>query len=384
MPPRLPQELAEMIIDELGRTYQRSTLAACSLTCHAWLHRSRVHVHSAVRLDPNSNLDNLSKLYDGSLAELVRSLSIDACVEGEPRPHPWVNTVRPLLQKFRKIRRLALDAIVWEQLEEATKEIFLRNYEDVRDIWLATCDFYDPASFVRFLQAFKKVESVRMEGVGCDPVDCEEALRDNAEELRLKWLDVGDLCSAPSIVAQWAWYGRRELSIEHVHFSWGSEDPVHISRMLQLAGPSVRDLSITMDDHVQRARTTPGELQGAIDLSKNAGLQGLRILLRLETSNYLEVSWIGDVLSQLSSQTLTQISIYVELPSYEVLDKLRWDLIDSALADTRFPILKKVECCLLRRYMLHQGLDPTAIDRVKAALPKLSELSILEVTQEYC
>ena len=259
MPPRLPLELAEMVIDELGRDYQRPALAACSLTCHAWLHHCRIHIHAAVRLDPQSHLENLSKLYDGPLAEYVRSLSIDACVEGEPRPHPWLNTVRPLLEKLKRVRRLALDAIVWEQLEEATKKIFLTNYEDVRDIWLATCDFYDPATFVRFLQVFTRAESIRMEGVGCDPVDCEEALEENDEELRLRWLDVGDLCSAPSIVARWAWYGRRKLTLENIHFSWGSEDPVHLSRMLQLAGASVKKLSITMDDHVQRARTTPGE-----------------------------------------------------------------------------------------------------------------------------
>lgn len=259
MPPRLPQELAEMVIDELGRDYQRPALAACSLTCRAWLHRSRIHLHTAVVLHPQAHLDNLSKLYDGPLAEYVRNLSIDASVDGEPRPHPWLDTVRPLLERLKRVRRLTLDAIVWEHLEEATKRIFLTTFEDVRDIWVATCDFYDPASFVRFLQAFKHVESIRMEGVGCDPVDCEEALKENGEALHLRVLDVGDLCSSPSIVAQWAWYGRRELTAEQVHFTWGSEDPIHLSRMLQLAGSSVKDLSITMDDRVQRARTTAGE-----------------------------------------------------------------------------------------------------------------------------
>ncbi|TFY67281.1 hypothetical protein EVJ58_g1729 [Rhodofomes roseus] len=372
-----------MIIDELGLTYQRPTLAACSLTCRAWLHRSRVHIHSAVRLDPSSHLDHLSLLYSGSLAEYVRSLSIDASVEGEPRPHPWLNTVRPLLLRLRRIRRLALEAIVWEHLEEETRRIFLTNYEDVRDIWLATCDFYDPAAFVRFLQSFDRADTIRMEGMGCDPVDCEQALEKNGEVLHLEWLDVGELCNAPSVVARWAWYGRKELTIENIHFTWGSEDPIHLSRMLQLAGPSVKSLSITMNDRVQRVQTTPGELRGAIDLSHNTNIRTLRILLRLETSNYIEVSWIGDVLAQLSSQALAHISIFIELPSYELLDKLRWDLIDSALADTRFRALKKVECCILRRYMLHQGLDPGAIDRVRHALPKLLALGILEVSQDY-
>ena len=109
----------------------------------------------------------------------------------------------------------------------------------------------------------------------------------------------------------------------------------------------------------------------------------MRILLRLETSNYLEVSWIGDVLGQLSSQTLAQITIYIELPSYELLDKLRFDLIDNALADRPFRALQRVECCILRRYMLNQGLDPSAIGRVKKALPKLDELKILHVSQDY-
>lgn len=109
----------------------------------------------------------------------------------------------------------------------------------------------------------------------------------------------------------------------------------------------------------------------------------LRVVLRLETSNYLEVSWVGDVLGRLSSDTLSQISIFIVLPSYELLDKLRFDLIDNALADRPFVALKRVECCILRRYMLNQGLDPAAIGRVRKALPKLDGLKILDVTQEY-
>ena len=95
------------------------------------------------------------------------------------------------------------------------------------------------------------------------------------------------------------------------------------------------------------------------------------------------MSWIGDVLGQLSSQSLAQITIFIELPSYELLDKLRFDLFDNALADKPFRSLRRVECSILRRYMLNQGLDPSAIDRVRKALPKLDEMKILHVSQEY-
>lgn len=392
-----------MIIDELGKSYHRSALAACSVTCRAWLHRSRVHIHAAVRIDPTSHLDHLTELYTSPLADYVHSLSIDACDDGTPVEHSWIDSsARPLLRQFTKVERLSLDGIVWDDLEHETQQLLLTQYPLVTDLWVSTCDFWNPHDFLHLLQALPRLESVRMEGVGCEAVDCEDVLRNNAPELRLRWLDVGDICSAPSIVAQWAWSHRKNVAVENVHFSWGCEDPVDLGRFLQIAGSSVKTLSITMDDRVQRwafpqgehcRRVTFGKLpsehlagtmRDSLSLGHNTGLQKLRLLLRLETHVACEISWISDILAQLSSPLLKNIYIYVEVLFYEQLGQIRWDQIDSALSHTRLKSLRSIELCVLRRSTYGSGeiVDCGVTAMIKGALPGLASKGILHVMQQ--
>lgn len=255
---RVPQEMVDMVIDELGRTYQRSALAACSLTCRDWLPRSRIHIHSSVRIDSCSNIERLTKLYDSHLARYVRSLSIDACVDGEPVSHPWVDNARPLLSLFHNVDRLALDAIIWQDLHKDTQKTILERYSSVSDLWASTCDFADPCEFVKLLQAFPKLESVRLEGMCWDTSECEKQLANNSPELRLKWLDVNELCSYPSVVAKWASRHRTSVQIENIHFSWGCDNPGDLNMLLQLAGPSVKTLSLNLSDSTQGSMSPSG------------------------------------------------------------------------------------------------------------------------------
>jgi len=303
-----------------------------------------------------------------------------------PAAHPWIDKTRPLLERFEKIEKLSLDAIVWADLESETKKIFLTKYPLVTDLWASTCDFWDPRDFVRLLQAFPKIESVRMEGVGWDSVDCEDALHDNVSELCLRWLDVGDLCSAPSIVAKWAWSHRTSISIENIHFSWGCENPVDLGRVLRMAGSSVRTLSLTIDDHVQRWVGDSDAMQDPIDLSHNTELRSFRLLMRLESYDLVEMSWVSDVLSRLPSSHLASISIFLEVLFSDQVLRINWSQIDAALADTRLRSLRKVDVCVLRRSMIgsaSDALDPGTPEKLRNALPKLTSRGILDVTQQY-
>ncbi|KAH9941945.1 hypothetical protein B0H21DRAFT_751874 [Amylocystis lapponica] len=385
--PRLPQEITDKVIDLLGESYQRTALAACSLTCHAWLDRSRVHIHSSVRLDPCSNLDHLTQLYTSPLAEYVRSLSIDVCVDGEPAEHKWIDEIRPLLRQFTRIERLSLDALVWADLENETQQIFLTQYPLVSDLWLSTCDFWDPSEFLRLLQALPRLESVRMEGMVWEPEDCTDILRHNAPALRLRWLDVGDICTAPHVIAKWAGC-HREVAIENIHFSWACDHPVDLGILLKKAGSSVQTLSLTMDDRIQRWTTYPAALCGSLDLSRNTELRSLRLFARLDTPNVCDPSgvfWLSNVLAQLSSPHLSEVSICVEVKVYHQLLRIDWRSIDMYLSSPTLAGLKRVEICVLRRCAFSGGqpLNPDVPRLIGEALPKLSARRVLDVMQQW-
>ena len=48
--PRVPIELCERVIDWIGNDWDGSSLCACSLTCHAWLPRSRHRLYERIEL----------------------------------------------------------------------------------------------------------------------------------------------------------------------------------------------------------------------------------------------------------------------------------------------------------------------------------------------
>ncbi|KZT01001.1 uncharacterized protein LAESUDRAFT_708102 [Laetiporus sulphureus 93-53] len=383
--PRVPQEMVDMVIDELGRTYQRSALAACSLTCRDWLPRSKIHIHSSVRIDSCSNIERLTKLYDSHLARYVRSLSIDACVDGEPAAHPWTDNARPLLRLFPNVDRLALDAIIWQDLHKDTQKIILEQYPSVSDLWASTCDFADPCEFVKLLQAFPKLESVRLEGMCWDTSECEKQLANNGPELRLKWLDVNELCKHPSVVAKWASRYRTSVQIENIHFSLGCDHPRELDNLLQLAGSSVKTLSLGFFACTRSFTHMSMTLHPFLNLKYNTSLQSLRLSLRLESHDQVDMSWFPEILSQLNSNHLTQVTFYVEILFCQQLEWIDWNEVDEFLSQPKLKGLMRVELCLWRRSS-HANFDDNDHDipiKFKKHLPKLQEHGILYLSQQF-
>ncbi|PCH36473.1 hypothetical protein WOLCODRAFT_146283 [Wolfiporia cocos MD-104 SS10] len=390
----MPQEVVDMIIDELGSTYQRATLYACSLTCRAWVHRCRMHIHSAIRIDHTSHINRLIELYatpTSSLAPYVRSLSIDACVDGIPaKKHDWIDTSRPLLRALTRIERLSLDGIAWPDLELETREILLDHYgESIRDLWVATCDFRKASHLVALLEAFPRVQSVRMEGSSWEEPGWDKFDQTDTT-LRLHWLDVGDLCNPPSLVARWA-RRHRAISIENLHFSWGSEDPDILGQLLRSAGDSVKLLSLTLDDTFgewitgEDAKRTTQEI---LDLSHNRELRTFRFVARLEGCGPTDVSWISDLLSQLISPHLTLISIYMEMPSHGHLETVDWGKIDTALSGGRLRDLKTVDLCTSLQLVNPSSSGDGGVSQDSSSpvplielLPMLNKRGVLQITE---
>ncbi|KAL6301718.1 hypothetical protein BKA93DRAFT_751776 [Sparassis latifolia] len=375
----LPQELVDMIIDIFGSKYDRDALNACSLVCHAWLPRSRSHIHSAVRLDYTSNLEHLQALYTTFLAIYVRSLSIDTCgSDGMPADQSWVDKMQPLLANVTKVERLSIEGIAWSELEENTRALFCTKYPGVTDLWLATCDFADPADLVHLHQAFPLLSSARMEGVSSDDIVFDHALRLNSDTLSLRWLDVGDLCTSPGVLAKWAFCYRKQVSIENIHFTWDCGDLVDLGNVLQIAGSSVKTLSITMDSRVDAAT-----LPRCLNLSRSTGLCSFRLLARIEENHddTTEFFWIPDCIAQLSSPSISIVRVHIEIRAFLQLSHVNWTRIDSVLSDTKS--LTKVEVCVIRRWEASDEDDNQALGTITSSMPKLKSRGILDVMRQY-
>ncbi|KAF9808494.1 hypothetical protein IEO21_07873 [Rhodonia placenta] len=375
--PIFPPEISDMFIDALGEDYDHATLAACSLTCHAWVHRSRFHIHSSVRIDSSSNFSRLKELYspERGLANYVRSLSIDACdmqADGLPAPHPWIAGNIALLKDFTKVKRLALDGLNWNDLTDETKTTILTNYPMVDDLWMSTCDFRHPRHLVTLLQAFPNIKSIRMEALATDTVEWEFMGDNTGSELHLQWLDVGDVCTMPSVVTKWASsYG--SLSIENTHISWSHENPTDLSCLLECAGASVKTLSLTLDSRITSHLVGSGSVRNHINLSQNTGIHSLKLHLRLESCDIENLSWISDTLKSVTSRHLSHIAIYMAVLRVDHLIHIEWDSIDTALSSKLLEGLTDVTLCILRPRKPHEGDETSAFpgDWMAAKLPKL-------------
>ncbi|KAI0747261.1 hypothetical protein C8Q80DRAFT_1079688, partial [Daedaleopsis nitida] len=53
----VPTEVAELVVDELCDDYR--ALRSCTLTCQAWLPRSRAHLFRTVRIEDVNTLESL-------------------------------------------------------------------------------------------------------------------------------------------------------------------------------------------------------------------------------------------------------------------------------------------------------------------------------------
>ncbi|CCM05589.1 uncharacterized protein FIBRA_07817 [Fibroporia radiculosa] len=376
--PRIPQELADSIIDELATSYEHTALAACSLTCRAWLHRCRSHIHKTLRLDHNSRIDRLTELYSGYLADYIQCLSIDACDTGGtemPIPHPWLDAARPLLKMLKRINRLSLDGITWNDFEPETKQLFLTQFPLVTDIWAATCDFWDSREFVRLLQAFPNLKVLRMETSDWELAECDDVLKENPPTLHLDHLDAGELCSGPADIARWASSNRTEVSIKNIHFAWqGCESTQSLGQLLRAAGSSLKHLSVLVEDH---GRPPSHSNDDHLTLRHNSELNTISLFPRLEVPESADISWVSDILSDVSSPRLEMVAVYIKVPSYNHLthSNCRWDTIDKALSNRNLESLKRVDVCVLRPIGSGgDSLDPNVPGFLRTLMPTLESL----------
>lgn len=143
LPPPLPQELYDQIIDNLHD--DPKSLSACSLVCRTWLNSSRVHKFSTtvLHLPKNKTFEQCPVAADFSQELLVfdfetrpNFLDISSCV---------------------KLQELSLNRVVIPDCIGISSSFFLPK---LHTLTLHRCQFVDFAHFARFLYNFPCLESL--------------------------------------------------------------------------------------------------------------------------------------------------------------------------------------------------------------------------------
>ena len=188
-PSDAPQELIDEIIDYCSGN--KNTLIACSLTCRAWVHRTRKHLFSKLTLTdktlpvwcgtvvtPNpdgSNPQPLPNAYPPPASSYASSwlssytTSLHLVPKYDPVKQNGIGARELLLAKthlsaFTNLESLTLTAISFAAFDnDSLKACFGSLSETVRSLKLAACHVYEK-NFSSFLRMFARLESFEVEG----------------------------------------------------------------------------------------------------------------------------------------------------------------------------------------------------------------------------
>ncbi|KAI0792708.1 hypothetical protein C8Q75DRAFT_577896 [Abortiporus biennis] len=143
----LPQELIDLIIDNLR--HDPLTLRACTLTCHAWLHRSRRHLHSRVRI--GEYFINLERYSSPHVAHYVRELELYMVVSGRARQRVTTNAVWEMISRFPNVRSLTIRDLEVPRLSSTKLEILQTLCKQLQSLTLINVEFEDADDFMLFM-----------------------------------------------------------------------------------------------------------------------------------------------------------------------------------------------------------------------------------------
>ncbi|KAK0457315.1 uncharacterized protein EV420DRAFT_519448 [Desarmillaria tabescens] len=160
----LPQELADLIIDELQD--DRLALCACSLVSHSFYHPSRKYIFRKISLGPNS-VDAFNKIIGSSpdIPFLVHELSIQRGTRIHKDWAVYSEVLPGIISRCANLRRLHLSKIVWRKapVRFPTLRSAVEN-ANLTFLDLKSCRFasYDDAA--RFFARFPRLKRLSVSG----------------------------------------------------------------------------------------------------------------------------------------------------------------------------------------------------------------------------
>ncbi|CCM03808.1 uncharacterized protein FIBRA_05956 [Fibroporia radiculosa] len=397
MSSELPQELVDQVIDHLWDDFV--SLAACSLTCHAWLPSSRTHLFRHVDLDSPSACFRFQQLLKTSpkIAPFVRKVRVRSYSLSQKPPAlgyeeiMWESHVPRLLSRLPRLTDLNISSLNWGTLHLTAVHggAFLSRLGSVKRLTLADVHFETSAQVRSMLAAASNLEELYFDRVywnnssACVPLNapvcqmpriCTSLLqspfvptsRDTGgrrlQELMLRSGSPSDL------VIDWL-LGTGEVRLRKLHVSWRDRrNAKALCALLIASGPHLKHL------HMELTNGVAGLMQNEMQL-------GLLTSLRYVHFDGLILSdcgdWITTMVAQLTSPYLNQMEISLLARWTDDLCMLDWNKLDAALSRGCFVGVVVTLNVNLAIYRANKEEDARMI--VELGLPEFQKLGTLLV-----
>lgn len=403
---KLPLELCDYIVDYLWP--DGHALAACSLTCRAWLPTARMHKYRAIDLHGPNDCIALESLLDSfvvssrGIADWVRVLTI-ATRGSDPENgtgESWNDhRVQRLLKRFHSVERLSLSNLRWdlEPLQDETWNCFLTISPMIRSLELRSVAFSEFTDILQLLSAFPRLDEVHLSYTTWAQKTTLSASRslswrhESSKSARIKSLDTDATSYIALVTAAWLLSPAFELYLDRLTWLTHSLDGD-----LRVVDQSVRrvirfmdwflDLSDQNLEHEGSGRfcvlimssismlipTYVVALPEDFSISLVRRLSSLHIRCNDSHTSSL-YTYLPMLLGQIRSIELPEIVIELaDVISTNInLDYLDWWKIDAKLAQLAQRLPQLTVTAIFNVQVAHDSWLDDAIEAVASLLPKL-------------
>lgn len=158
--PDVPQEILDLIIDNLQD--EPLALRACALTARNWVHRSRRHLHSRVRI--GEYYVNLKRYSHPQVAQYVRELNLYMVSTTRGRQRQTTESLWKLVERFPNVHTLALREFEFYRLTPQRYDILRMLCSRLTTLELHHVHFADPVEFLDFVGGCEKLRRLHIVG----------------------------------------------------------------------------------------------------------------------------------------------------------------------------------------------------------------------------
>ena len=254
--PDVPQEIVDLIIDNLQD--DPLALRACTLTAHNWVHRSRRHLHSRVRI--GEYYINLNRYSCPQTASYVRELDLYMVRTTRGRQRTTTDRLWEMVERFPNLKSLIIRDFEFYRLSPQRYALLRNICAKLHTLELHHVQFADPVDFLSFIGSCVKLRSFYIEdGQFYDPITAtrvQEMCRNLFSELKregkplpgsgLRTLTIGTLSSSSDfekMTNSWVAALTRDGLLNHLTLS--KDVPDNCAGHLAAVGSSPIDLCVS-------------------------------------------------------------------------------------------------------------------------------------------
>ncbi|KAL4252283.1 hypothetical protein ABKN59_002565 [Abortiporus biennis] len=389
-PPYLPQELIDLVIDQVASGRDLHTLQACSLTATSWLPRSRGHLFSFTYLHPNNFQEMEQRFQSSDISHYMRNLllqcgTLDDDEEVIARDSELNENLLSFLQN---VERIELSTVTWIGLRSGVQKRFITGFTAVTVLRLSEVVFNNLTDILTLARSFAHLAKLHLRKVVWHGMDASSPSGSGSNEpprlhpQRLTDIEIYECTSPADFISAFFSSGSGER-LERIAVEWGdNDDPRVLRSLIFTAGESLKILEVDLS---WQEPVVPLDLRRSSNL-RELYVDGL-LLDPPDTHTHTpstHLSWIPTFISGISSHHLRKVVFYITLSDIRELERLHLGRLDTILGGERF---QSVEIVGFVVTVLPHGVVPPLrrtdiLAAIQNRMPKAHSRGILRLTRE--